>query len=400
MFKSITKWFKDDEIVKDTETGTPSFIPITSVTKAYNDDPVVGQCVNMLIDSSAAVRFDVKLPKKVRFANSGKLSIEKISELLNDRPNPDMSRDQFMRVSIQDLLFTGFSVIYHDSKGNFLYPLKSQYVKLVPGTMKLIDHIEYNNTSYPTSECIVIVDNGFKNVNTYLTGNSRICSILKSVNSKLETIGYEDYVMKSRAVVTLAIETDAVLSKKLKKRFQDETRLDYNPKTGRSSVLILDSGAKLKEIRSSLKDQGTIEVKDSHNKQIALGLGVPYSVLTPTPSANVDADIKQFYKVTVANLMNKFKSSFEFHFGMDVSLDYSDISILQNDIKKQSDAVATKVNNGLITTNEGREELRYEPLAATQVEGDFDPDKLRTPANIAGSASNPLLGGRPEEDKE
>jgi hypothetical protein len=53
----------------------------------------------------------------------------------------------------------------------------------------------------------------------------------------------------------------------------------------------------------------------------------------------------------------------------------------------------TLVNGGIITPNEAREELRYEKVI------EADADKLRVPANIAGSASNPSEGGRPKAPK-
>ena len=45
-----------------------------------------------------------------------------------------------------------------------------------------------------------------------------------------------------------------------------------------------------------------------------------------------------------------------------------------------------------MSPNEAREALRLDPM-----EGH---DELRIPANIAGSASNPSEGGRPEEVSE
>ena len=50
------------------------------------------------------------------------------------------------------------------------------------------------------------------------------------------------------------------------------------------------------------------------------------------------------------------------------------------------------MNGGIITPNEARERLGFEP-----VEGAED---IRVPANIAGSATNPDEGGRPEEGSE
>jgi hypothetical protein len=52
------------------------------------------------------------------------------------------------------------------------------------------------------------------------------------------------------------------------------------------------------------------------------------------------------------------------------------------------------VNNGIMTINEARFELRLPPSTEEHA------DKLRIPANIAGSAANPTEGGRPPEEDE
>jgi len=62
-------------------------------------------------------------------------------------------------------------------------------------------------------------------------------------------------------------------------------------------------------------------------------------------------------------------------------------SALQPELKDVAAYHSTLVNGGVITPNEARIELRYPTIAGN--------DTLRIPANIAGSAANPSVGGRP-----
>ena len=73
-----------------------------------------------------------------------------------------------------------------------------------------------------------------------------------------------------------------------------------------------------------------------------------------------------------------------------------EIIINSSAIKIQKLATTTLVNGGIITPNEGRIELRYEAKETYQ---SADPDELRIPANIAGSAVDPSQGGRPPDSK-
>ena len=54
--------------------------------------------------------------------------------------------------------------------------------------------------------------------------------------------------------------------------------------------------------------------------------------------------------------------------------------------------IRDRVNGGIISANEARIQLGFEPLDGQ--------DDVRVPANIAGSAVNPDEGGRPVEQEE
>ena len=70
----------------------------------------------------------------------------------------------------------------------------------------------------------------------------------------------------------------------------------------------------------------------------------------------------------------------------------SNIPALQPELRDQASYYQALVNTGIISPNEAREALNYEPLDGY--------DELRVPANIAGSAANPSEGGRPTEEGE
>jgi hypothetical protein len=87
-----------------------------------------------------------------------------------------------------------------------------------------------------------------------------------------------------------------------------------------------------------------------------------------------------------------YNSALERYFGYDIAPVTSNISALQPELKDVASYHQTLVNGGIITPNEARLELRY-----PTIEGG---DTIRIPANIAGSAANPSLGGRPSTTKE
>ena len=79
-------------------------------------------------------------------------------------------------------------------------------------------------------------------------------------------------------------------------------------------------------------------------------------------------------------------------FGFEITPDVSNIPALQPELRDAASYYATLVNTGIITPNEAREALNYNEM--------FGAGELRIPANIAGSAVNPLQGGRPTSNEE
>ena len=65
---------------------------------------------------------------------------------------------------------------------------------------------------------------------------------------------------------------------------------------------------------------------------------------------------------------------------------------MQPELRDQSQYYTALVNGGIISANEAREHLGFDPI-----EGH---DDVRVPANIAGSAANPDEGGRPTEGED
>ena len=87
-------------------------------------------------------------------------------------------------------------------------------------------------------------------------------------------------------------------------------------------------------------------------------------------------------------IVTKYVSALERFFGYDVQAVTANVSALQPELKDVAAYYTTLVNGGVLSPNEARVELRYEEKPGH--------DDLRVPANIAGSAANPSVGGRPK----
>jgi hypothetical protein len=95
---------------------------------------------------------------------------------------------------------------------------------------------------------------------------------------------------------------------------------------------------------------------------------------------------------TVLPLVRMVNAGFERFFGYDLEPEASKVSAVQPDLKDEAMYHSTLVNGGVISPNEARAELRYDPKPGH--------DDLRVPANIAGSAAGEPGGGAPKKDAD
>jgi phage portal protein BeeE len=123
--------------------------------------------------------------------------------------------------------------------------------------------------------------------------------------------------------------------------------------------------------------------------QLLKVLGVPPLLLDSGNNANIRPNHRLYYLETILPIVRKINFALERFFGFEITEDVSNIPALQPELRDAASYYSTLVNTGIITPNEAREALNYNEI--------FGAGDLRVPANIAGSAVNPDMGGRPPE---
>ena len=91
--------------------------------------------------------------------------------------------------------------------------------------------------------------------------------------------------------------------------------------------------------------------------------------------------MKLFYSQTIIPSLRKFESVLQLFFGYDIKWLTDEVLALISSKVEDAQYITSLVNNGLITGNEGRKELRWEES------DDPEMDTIRIPANISGSAT-------------
>ena len=371
--------------------GSTQTRPVT-IKNAFRSTEIVNRCINMIVDSCSQVDFDVKDSLGFTGVATGVRQVT-LQRLLNNRPNPFMDISNFRRLLFMDFLIDGNTFIYFDGHG--LYHIPASNMEVVAGDREYIDSYVYDGKqTFSPGEIIHIRDNSAKSI---FRGDSRINSMLETLGIRDSLQGYNRNVFQSGTAVGLIVESESILSKKMKERTEREWVQKYNPSRNAGRPLILDAGLKVRSMGSTnFREMMYTEQLASLESRIALALGVPPILLDSGNNANIRPNLELFFSMTIIPFMQKFESGLENFFAYDIMLTTHRISALQPDRKAESDRLSSLVNNGIMTGNEARIELRLEPL------DDPAMGSIRIPANIAGSATgvSGQEGGNPSNSED
>jgi len=374
-----------EDIQNDTGSQHWSEANAYSSKLAFQNIPEVQRGVCLIVDSCAEINIDVK--KKVNGVGltESVLKPAKINKLLNYEPNPFQDINQFRSNIITDLILDGDAFIYWD--GAHLYNIPANKMEIVSHPRTFIDHYKYGETIFQPNEIIHIKE---PNADNMYRGASR----LKSVESNIKLIGqmteFQSTFLKNGTVSNIVLQTESVLSPKIKERILRDWSRKYSANRGGKLPIILDGNFQVKTLGAETMKELDFEASLEINADAVLkALGVPKILLTSGNNANIAPNVHLFYTSTVLPLVNRTIVALERFFGFDLKVNIADVIALRPELAQLSTYYSTLTNAGILSRNEARVALRY-----PEVDNDIG-NNLFLPQNIAGSALDGGVGGRP-----
>jgi HK97 family phage portal protein len=347
----------------------------------------VNRSVSLLVNACASLDYDVM--DKVHDGVVTGIRQKTLNTLLNFRPNPYQSAQDFRTALFTDFVLEGNAFVHFD--GVFMYHLPAANVEILTDEKTFIKGFRYNGyVDFKESEVFYFRDLSSDSI---YRGSSRLQAADKSVNLLYSMQQFQENFFDNGAVFGLVLTTENTLSQVAKEKTIAYWLQKYNVKNGGKRPVILDSGLKPHQLaETNFKDMDFDQSIKTHGEKIMTAVGVPPILLAGGNNANIAPNLRLFYLETVLPVNRKFISALERYFGYDVDAITTNVSALQPELKDIAAYHSTLVNGGILSANEARTELRY--LAKPGA------DDLRIPANIAGSAANPSTGGRPASAKE
>jgi len=353
---------------------------------AFNKLESVNRGVSMVVSACASLDYDVKEKK-----NDGTyvgIKVKTINNLLNYRVNPYQSVQEFRTNVFTDFILEGNAFIYYD--GAFLYHLPAINVEVLPDEKTFVKGFRYNGTiNFSPTEVVQIKDLSSDSI---YRGTSRLQAATRNINILYKMLEFQDNFFENGAIPGFVLGTDNTLSQVAKDKTIANWMSKYSVKNGAKKPMIVDSGLKPMQLfTTSFKELDFDTSISSINVKILETIGVPPVLLDGGNQANISPNLRLFYLETVLPIVRKYISGIELLTGYDIEAVTSNVSALQPDLKDIAAYHVGLVNGGILTANEARTELRYEK------DKDPESDKLRVPANIAGSAVQPNIGGAPKK---
>lgn len=373
-----------------------SLEPRIKYYQAYEKIEVVQRGINMIIDDLIQVPIHVdseKLAQKVP-VNTSAMKAQGVSRLLNSEPNPYMSTTQFWTEIVKDLLLDGNAFIYFD--GEFIYHLPAKNVTVISDPITFVAGYRYSARSKPfkPEEIIHIKEVSGRHI---YRGRSRLYSSVRAINTLRSMRDFQDNFFKNGAVPGLILKTKDVLSERIKERAIRSWQARYNPSSGGRRPLILDGGMDVDSLTNvNFKELDFESSIENLEYTILKALGIPPILLDSGNNANIRPNHRLYYLETIIPLLRRIIREVERFFGFVMWEDVTDIPALQPELREQAAYLSGLVNGGIIVVDEARSDLGKPALTSGQGEG----NKIRIPANIAGSAGNPTDGGRPPNDED
>jgi len=378
---------QDEGDTKESSERRPFF------QSAYTDIEVLKRGTDILVDSSSEVDINITgtLPFPARHGGKGRLRMKSLFTIINFRPNDDEDVNSFRRQLYMDLVLTGNCYQYWD--GLNLFQLPSKLMEVKTGKNNKIDHYLQDGTKkFSVEEIIHTKDNS--SISIY-TGQTRLRSAVRSIEILRKMLNFQDLFFANGAIPGIVLTTPNILGSRIKKKMLDDWRIAYSPNSGAKKPIILDGDLKLNPLSQvSFKDLDFESSVSKHEIKILKAIGVPPVLLESGNNANLRPNIQLFYELTVLPLVSKLISSYEKFFAYDMEPDVVKVRSLRPELREAGAYFSGLVNTGIMTINEAREELRLPKSTEEHA------DELRIPANIAGSAVDPTVGGAPPGNSE
>ncbi len=350
--------------------------------EGYQENAIVFRCVNEIAHGASAVELCV-------YQGDMKLDSHPLITLLQ-RPNPQFAGNEYFQALYSFLLLSGNSYAVYslvNSQPRELHLLRPDRVKIIPGKTQIPSAFEYVIDGRVVNRYNVDSETGMSDVKHFKMWNPLDDYYgLSPIQAASFDIDQHNMAAKhnlsllmngarpSGAVIFKPKDESGMslqLSDSQRQQLMSDLNMRFSGSQNAGRPMLLEGDFDWKEMGLSPKDMDFLELKNMSARDIALCFGVP-SQLVGVPDSQTYNNVSEarlaLYEDTIIPLIRRVESDMNEwlapRFGDDISIRYDIDSIpaMAERRKKTYENVVTAVREGIISRNEARERLGYEPI--------------------------------------
>ena len=350
--------------------------------EGYQENAIVFRCVNEIAHGASAVDLCV-------YQGDIKLDSHPLISLLQ-RPNPQFAGNEYFQALYSFLLLSGNSYAVYslvNGQPRELHLLRPDRVKIEPGKTHIPKAFEYIIDGRVVNRYEVDSETGTSDVKHFKMWNPLNDYYgLSPIQAASFDIDQHNMAAKhnlsllmngarpSGAVIFKPKDESGMslqLSDSQRQQLMSDLNMRFSGSHNAGRPMLLEGDFDWKEMGLSPKDMDFLELKNMSARDIALCFGVP-SQLVGVPDSQTYNNVSEarlaLYEDTIIPLLRRVESDLNEwlapRFGEDISIRYDIDSIpaMAERRKKTYENVVTAVREGIISRNEARERLGYEPI--------------------------------------
>lgn len=346
------------------------------IEEGYQLNPIVYRAINEIVKGIADLTLEVH-----RGAGDQKEIVETgpVIELMA-RPNPMQGYDGFIKQAFVDYLIFGEMAILSPQEGRplELWPISPLEIQVKPGQGRIpsayVHKVDTRETSFAVDRISARSQLFFfksYNPGNIWRGQSPLVAASLAADTHNAGVKWNYKLLRNSArpsgIVTFdgdgpGVETLNRIREYFKRHIQGEDNA--------GEVGMLFGGAQWTPTDNSPRDMDFLNTQKEMAKLIAAAYGVPLPLIDNEAATfnNMEAAKEQFYTDTIIPMFNEFLSQFgswllpQFDPALSFQVDLDDIPALEASRARKFDRTIKAIQAGLITVDEGREAIGYDPL--------------------------------------
>lgn len=371
---------------------------ITGLFKRYKGDPLAYRNVDVFSGRQYGEKFDYlnlyrkgswvyacvqKISNPLAAANWRLMKGEKEYKAhralkILDKPNQYMSRYELMNMTAQSLELIGEAhwliIRAGTGKPTALFPLNPSKMELLfdNGTPAAWEYtVNQQNRQRLEFEDVVFFK--YTDPANPWRGVSPLHAAAIAADTDLDASRWNRIFFKNSAKPSSTIETDGKIQEDQKLRLKKQIEAYYSGVNNAHKTIVLDSGLKFRNVQLSHKDMEFLELRKYSREEIAAVYGVPLSKLGLNENSNrATAYIHDytFAKETLTPKLRMIQGALDKYFlqAFEEGLHFEFDSVIPSDEETTAKINQIYINAGVLTPDEVREELGYEPLKKNEPE--------------------------------